>query len=88
MAGKQVAVPESATPETQARSEAKMAEMMPFMKIPNELARNSCQAGKISTGTRVLRKPLRCYTPTAYATEGPLQYLEGSSIMLTLVLRR
>ncbi len=88
MAGKQVAISEKATPETQARSREKMAEARLFLEIPNELARSSCQAGKISTGTRVLRKPLRCYTPTAYATEGPLQYLEGSSIMLTLVLRR
>jgi len=88
MAGKQVAISETATRKAKPGVREKMAEVRPFMKIPNELARNSCQAGKISTGTRVLRKPLRCYTPTAYATEGPLQYLEGSSIMLTLVLRR
>ena len=88
MAGNQVAISERATPKAKPGVRDKMAEARPFMKIPNELARNSCRACEIPTGTRVLRKPLRCYTPTAYATEGPLQYLEGSSIMLTLVLRR
>ena len=72
MAGKQVAISETATRKAKPGVRDKMAEARPFMKIPNELARNSCRSAKISTGTRVLRKPLRCYTPTAYATEGPL----------------
>jgi len=49
MAGKQVAISETATGKAKPGVREKMAEVRPFMKIPNELARNSCQAGKIST---------------------------------------
>ena len=75
MAGKQVAISETATRKAKPGVREKMAEVRPFMKIPNELARNSWWSAKISTGTRVLRKPLRCYTPTALCYGGAIAIL-------------